>query len=319
MLVSEKKLSSADGVLLWPATRGVSYQTAGAFQRLGGRLSGVVSPQEINSLPSSLPLKLVELRAGGTPLEIFGEKPAFRTLIWTPHPSLSWNETPEASEAHSVIETVRYMASLDPDFHPIFVVPQRSARSLLADLQASSPRATLLLCPMAFGFRDDALFDQSLNSLKQNPAQLRLAAKDARLSRPIHALSFSDLAAHLIVAPQNESLMGKNIWVQGAEWTLSEWLQEFSSAFPRSPGRLDQLRAWLKRIGPLPEELLGRLFASNESLAESPTPSLDFVVHSEAEFFPSPAPQLRRVLEQHSQAFTRFPELELVFTPGRGL
>jgi hypothetical protein len=319
MLVSEKKLSSADGVLLWPATRGASYQTAGAFQRLGGRLWGVVAADEKNNLPSNLPLKLVEWQEGRAPAEIFGAKPAFRTLIWTPHPSLSWNETPVASETRSVIETVRFMAAMDPDFHPIFVVSQRTAPSLLSELQASSPRATILLCPLAFGFRDDALFDQSLRTLKQNPAQLRAVSKDSRHSRPIHAVSFADIAAHLIVAPQNESLMGKNIWIQGAEWTLSEWLQEFSSTFLANPGRLELLRAWIQRSGPLSEDFLERLFASDEQTSESKTPSLDFVVHSEAEFFPSPAPQLRRVLQQHSQAFARFPELELVFTPGRGL
>jgi hypothetical protein len=319
MLVSEKKLSSADGVLLWPASRGASYQTAGAFQRLGGRLWGVIAPEDSTTLPSKLPLKHVEWQAGRTPKEIFGEKPAFRTLIWTPHPALSWNEEPEPSELQSVIETVRFMAALDPDFHPIFVLPRCSSRALLKELQASSPRATILLTPMAFGFRDDALFDQSLQILQQNPAQLRRLSKDARLARPIHGISFLDLAAYLIVAPQNEALMGKNIWLQGAEWTLLEWLQEFCGAFPKNVGRLDQVRAWLQSTGPFSEELLGRIFASRENFTESSSPSLDFVVHSEADFFPSPAPQLRRALEQHSQAFARFPELELVFTPGRGL
>jgi hypothetical protein len=175
------------------------------------------------------------------------------------------------------------------------------------------------LCPLAFGFRDDALFDESLASLKRNPALLGRVMKDPRLSRPLQALSFADLAAHLIVAPQNESLMGKNVWIHGAEWTLREWLQEFSLAFPEQPTRLEQVRAVFQGRGPLSEDLLSRMTASVHQEGEPSTSTLDFVVHSEADFFPSPAPQLRRVLEQHSKAFTRFPELELVFTPGRGL
>ncbi|MEO5666598.1 MAG: hypothetical protein ABIR96_00925, partial [Bdellovibrionota bacterium] len=84
MLVSEKKLSSADGVLLWPATQGLAYQTAGAFQRLGGRLLGVCSVTETKPLPATLPMKPVPWNPELTPAENFGEKPPFKTLIWAP-------------------------------------------------------------------------------------------------------------------------------------------------------------------------------------------------------------------------------------------
>jgi|GEM_PF-2988475 len=320
MLVSEKKLSSADGVLLWPAGQGVCYQSAGAFQRLGGRLLGVSKAGEMSGVPATLPLKIIEWSAGLTTDELFGETPSFKTLIWAPHPALSWNEAPDPAETQSVLSTVRDMAAREPEFHPVFVVSQRTPRSLLLELQASSPRATILLTPMAFGFRDAALFDRSLELLKKNPALLEKVSKDARFSQPLHALSFSDLAAHLVIAPQNETLMGKNIWVHGSEWTLLEWLQEFSKAFPRQTGVLDRLGARLSFEDVFTSSFLDRLFSvKDREAAPSAEAALAFVVHSDADVFPSPRPQLKRSLQQHSKAFDRYPELELVFTPGRSL
>jgi len=322
MLVSEKKLSSADGVLLWPADHGVNYQTAGAFQRLGGRLLGATRAGKTPSaLPSTLPMKQIDWDPARSPSENFGAKPAFRTLIWAPHPALSWNEAPDTEESQAVLAAVHHATALDPDFHPIFVVPQRSPRDLLLKLQASSPRATILLSPLAFGFRDDSLFDRSLEAFKTRPASLSKIPADPHFSRPLLAVSFADLAAHLVVAPQNESLVGKNIWVHGAEWTLLDWVHEFTTAFPVKAGLLARIGARLSRASVFPPSLVARIFTAppDDGARESRPISTDFVVHSDSELFPSPPPRLQRSLQQHSKAFERYPELELVFTPGRAL
>jgi hypothetical protein len=319
MLVSEKKLSSADGVLLWPVSQGLNYQSAGAFQRLGARLLGILRPGETNALAATLPIKTLELSTDSKFEDVFGEKLSFKTLIWAPHPALSWNEAPPADALDLVVKVVRWVSERDEHFHPVFVVPQKTPREQLLKLQDSSPRATILLSPMAFGFRDDALMSRSLDVLRRKPSLLTRISRNPRVAAPLHAISFSDLAAHLVVVPQNESLFGKNVWIHGAEWTLQEWTEEFSRSFPVGEVSLiDKIGLRFTNEDVLPAELVERLLKSEE--AQGPASSearMDFVVHSDADFFPSPAPQLGRALKQHSRAFETYPELELVFTPGR--
>jgi hypothetical protein len=319
MLVSEKKLSAADGVLLWPADRGLCFQSAGAFQRLGARLLGVRSAKSSSAPASPLPITLYDWNAGASASELFGPSPAFRTLIWAPHPALSWNESPDTSEIAPILQAVQYAQERVPEIHPIFVLPQRSSVALLRQLRALSPRATILLSPLAFGFRDEALFDHSLAVLKTKPGLLEKHSTDTRMTQPLRAVSFSDLAAHLVVTPHNEQLIGKNVWIQGAEWNLSDWLRDFGKAFRPKVGRLERLASRLSFEEALPSPLIDRILAPFSPPTGDESSQNDFVVHADHEVFPSPAPQLTRSLEQHSRAFERYPELELVFTPGRSL
>lgn len=301
MLVSEKQMKEGEGLFIHPVVSGLGYQTAGAFQRLGRRMEAFVESKDHKKKIDKLPLKLhTSVEAAHSQAGVF-----------SPHPALSYNVAPPSHFFDECIEMILKLRRNEKDFHDIWVLPINTLTEELERIRKFSPRATLLLSPAAYGFRDEGLFDETLQTYLEKPGLLDRVPKSNIWKRPFAAVSFAELAGHLITLPLNEKFFGKNIILESSSFTPVEWLETFRKTFAVETSFMERLTSKMSFKDPLSSDLLEKLVAPSENLfsASEWTPS--------AEVFPAPPVSLERALSQLSQAQKRHPELELVFTPSR--
>jgi hypothetical protein len=315
MLVSENKMDENEGILLLPAHTGLGYQCAGAFQRLGKRIQGLLPDPSFDKRVDGVPLKTFSLH-DKTLLEYFTQqKPDFRSLIWAPHPYLSFNQSPPPELIEELAHLIPLLEKHDPLFHAILVLPRKTEPALLEQLRKSSDRASILLTPSCFGFRDQGLFDDTLAAFKKNPALLNKKIPSTYLFQEWPSISFAELAAHLVVCPHNERVVGKTILLEGHTLTLQDWQNSFVETFnvQKAP-LLDRWATQLSSEHFFLETTMERLVKKPLSLSPSSTQ-----VYLASEVFPTAPLSLQKSLAQHARSYARHPQLELVYTPARAL
>lgn len=306
MLVSEKQMQEGEGLFIYPAASGLGYQSAGAFQRLGRRMETIVRTDEDRKLLSKLPIKIHDsLNTASS-----------RAGIFAPHPQLSFNEAPPESFFEECYEIIQSLRSKESQFHDIWVLPLNTKNESIEDIRVFSEKATLLLSPPAYGFRDHGLFEESLKAHLKKPGLLARNPKDPIWKKQVSAVSFAELAGHLVTIPQNEKFFGQNIRVESIEWTLLNWLEEFRKTFPSESDFFERLATRLSSEQAISDSTAEKLVLSSK---EHSLESSHFSWTASHDFFPAPLVNLQRSLNQLFQAHQRHPDLELVFTPSRAI
>lgn len=310
MLVSEKQMQEGDGLFIYPVSYGLGYQLAGAFQRLGRRMESFQAPMDSkNSLYSTHQL----------PIKIHNELGLSRSkaVVFAPHLELSFNQVPNDSYFEQNFEILSSLRKLENSIHDIWVLPTKTSQSQLKRLREYSSRATVLLSPATFGFRDAGLFDESLKRFSKKPGLWLESIKDNRWEMPLSLISFSELAGHIVTLPQNEKFMGKTLWIESSNMTLNQWREKFVETFTKSIDFWERLASRLSFESPLSEEFVQKAVEAFQPENLENLLKLASKIERSSEVFPSPQVSLVRNLQQLSQAHQRYPDLELVFTPSR--
>lgn len=304
MLQSEKEMTQNDGILLAHATQGLGYQTAGAFQRLGRRLTSFLPSVEAAERLRHVPLQTWVWdwahEAPFQPPSFVNELgPNLATLIFTP-PELSHNKAVSDAALERMLALSEKLGSLNPSLHTIWVLPRRTPAAQLARLRG--PRTTIFLVPLLFSFRDAGLLDWGLTSLRKNPAWLNSGKV------PDHALEIaaaSDVAGFLVSSPQNTKIFDQLIEVPSLKTSLRDFYQHFAEAFEAQPALKQKVAAWWHTPTP------PYLDPVEPDLEARPPTRLA------QELFPSPVTPLVRNLKKTAAHYRRDPERELYFLPGQ--
>jgi hypothetical protein len=309
MLINEDKMSESAGIVLTQPGRGLSYQIAGALQRLGRRMIGLVPTAQDQARIKEIPMQTYVhdwLNPDSGPLEF---SQPFSTLVVAPEPWLGRNHGLERSVVLGLEKLLQEAQSLNPELEVIFVVPAATEFGLLAKIRRFLPsKGILFVTPAVFGFRDEALMDQALGYLSDEPGALESRSPSLIQTESTPLVYAGDVASFVVSAPGRSDLYGKVIEIPPSAKSIEEWREAFLKAFQPKAGLWDKLKA---RFG---HSYLGHGLDLGPARVH---PELDFEFTSALQVFPSALTPLARALEQSARVFRKNPELDLHFPPGR--
>src|SRR5258708_7060079 len=93
MLVVESKMNEGEGLILSEPTRGLGYQAAGAFHRLGRRMIGILKSQDELKTIRELPMQTIVYDWKHSEPGQFPEGLVGGELLITPNRKLGLNES----------------------------------------------------------------------------------------------------------------------------------------------------------------------------------------------------------------------------------
>jgi len=297
MLVAEKQMTEGNGILLSNPVDALGYQCAGAFQRLGRRMIGLLKNNTELGRLKHIPMQTMiydwELDLG----EWKFSKDDFSAFLATPFPNLSLNTSLTDEACEKLSRLIALVQSTNAKTHIILVLPESSSLEQIKKLQG--PSTTIFLSPAVYSFRDQGLMDSSLKALAEKPESL--------LKTPTHREEFSlvfagDLAGFLISAPGNDKLYGEIIEVPAQKISLGEWQKHFSEAFRAEVDVLNKIKSTFSSSWRFPKLQTARTTISSTSALN---------------IFPTPVTPVDRALKQSARHHLKNPELELIFPPGR--
>lgn len=302
MLQTEQNLSENDGILIVDPTHGISFQTAGAFQRLGRRLVGLFRTALDTQKVARVPMHSLTMDfERGDFDEAQVKAHPFSTLIFAPEGQLGLNLPVTLAALQPVVQLTEKMRKVYPLLHAIFVLPLSTSNEVLKLLH--HPQTTIFLSPPTFGFRDAGYFDFTLDLLKKNPAVLR--KKETSTRRIGELLYLADLAGYLVSTPQNKKVMGQIFRIRGEIISVQQWLEKFAEAFQPKASAWSQMKARFDTI--------------NWPEAGPLNPHTELVLSEVHEFFPTAHSSVERSLRSLAQIFKRDATNDLIFQPGRAL
>lgn len=300
------RMRDDNGLLIASPADGVGYQTAGALQRLGRRMTGLLHDDEEFKRLRHVPMPTVRFawsRAGETLAEWPGRTDALGSLLVTPEPELGACAPLSEERSERIESLVTTLIRQFPNLHVVYVLPESLTSPQVDRFRKLAQGSTVLLAPATFGFRDGALFDGALTALARNPALLRQPPQGTSDSMPL--VFAGDVASFASDAAQRDDLRERVLAVPPTTRSLEEWTRAFRTAFaPDAPSPLQRLRAWREHWAPLRPLHRGTPLASA-------LPALDF--------FPTVLTPLERALRESAAHHRRAPDVELVFPPGRSI
>jgi hypothetical protein len=295
------------GLLIASPTEGLGYQVAGALQRLGRRMVGLLRDEaEIQRL-KHVPMltQVFDWQRPGVALEAwFGRADSFSALFVSPEPELGGCAPLSEERMERVENLVFTLRRFRPELRVIYALPETLTSPEIDRLRKAAPGATVLLVPAVYGFRDRGLLDGALYALARNPALLERAPEGVAEGTPL--VFAGDVASFVGDAAQREDLREKVLAVPPTTRSPADWTRAFRSAFgAASPSLLERLRligggAWS------PQQ---RIFKG--APVASAAPALDF--------FPTALTPLERSLRETGAHHARSPEIQLVFPPARSI
>lgn len=326
-------MTESNGVLLFEATKGLSYQIAGALARLGKRVLSIEPPNPLAdpniqanpALAKELKAKLSQNKKETSyiPLQSFEESTGdeafwkensskFTSFIWESTPTLTFNQDLNEREWNKVLELARNCKTFAPHIHGIWLLPLNANPLKVEKLQKTLPESTIILSPQCWGFEDRNLFDNTMTLRDAKPGVLLKTFKEKEDHLPHEWVSFDDIAAQVVVTAGQESFYGKIIKLEGQNFSKESWRQEFKNVFPVE---VDIFERWASKLS---NDVLKITLSKNNTLDDSKqTPN--FVVESSRNIFPIESTPLKRNLSKIARAIEHYPELKQVFTPSRAI
>ncbi len=292
------------GLLLTSPLSGLGYQTAGALQRLGRRMTALLpstdAQGQLRAVP--MPTHVFDWQAGTADAEAPANHDS-ATVLLSPDPELARNEALSGERFARLASLVERLHRAKPGLLYVSVLPWASPEEhVQRALDFGGGRGLVLLAPALYGFRDANLMDRALDLAQERPGAL---AHDADQGEsPL--LSAGDAAAFVSAATTRADLLGKVIWIPAQTTSLKAWLEEFRTAFDvKDAGWIERLRSGKRRI------------AGEVRLGPSQSPRRGSLLATEV--FPSPLTRLARSLREMAGHRKLDPQNDLIFPAARGL
>jgi hypothetical protein len=336
MFKTESEMNEKSGVALWKPWQAVSYQIAGAFNRLGIRMTALVDTETRQSLFKSLPMTLLTINHLHENAKEFSpdKTSPVETFIFTLDP---WLTKPLGNaEINLLIENLllakRVFECLKKNFsnlRGLWILPDALLQNenrdpfnaWLETLAHEEELHSFLFCPLSFSFRDDFLFDRSFALLNQNPSLLE---KISPIDFQVPFCFAADIAALGLTITQNQKYWGRKFFVPAVSNDLSEWQTAFRNEFFESKTQ-DQpkislwLQKWAHRLDST--TWIDSIVTEHE---KAELQKLKPLIHESAfqkienayQVFPTSQTNLSRAFKSLKRSIDKFPETELIFTPG---
>lgn len=277
--------------LILGTSAGLSRQVAGALQRLGRPMIDL-SPGADRALVSVLDP------------ETFLARPfPVASITAVANRSVAWNRC-VPGELGALVELVGRVAKTQgaQPVPLIFCVPHHQAKESLNLIRSTAPGSVIFFVPATFGPRDFGLWD----TLQSCVAQRQWAQLFRRWEPKQTKLSYAgDLAATMATSTTRADLMGKNIWVPPGV-SLEELQNVFLATFASET--------------PVPWKIASRFLGHKQfEFQDIPTTNLTTGFIPYLDVFPSVLSSPQRLIKQLQGSMQKYPNLDLVFPPGRAL
>jgi|GEM_PF-1844981 len=295
------------GLLISTPVEGVGYQSAGALQRLGRRMTGILQSGSDMARLRHVPMPTVRFpwSQAGAALDAWPSRAdSFQVLLVSPEPELGGAQPLSDARAERVENLIHTVRRFQPELRVLYVLPETLTSPQIDRFRRAAPGSTVLLVPAIFGFRDQGLLDGALAASVRNPSLLSRPPFDASEDTPV--LFAGDIASFVADAAARTDLRDLILSVPPTTRSLTEWTRAFRESFGVPSPTLRQRVAGFAGGRWTPLQTLHRGVP-----VAAARPALDW--------FPTLLTPLARSMREIGAHHRRAADIQLVFPPGRSI
>lgn len=286
---------------------GLGWQALGAFNRLGIKSRALCSP-DASTRAKDLNHCFVSEWDFYAPQN--ATAPIQENNLFVLYPEKALHQGTRAPEPwmERLIQSLDTLRRTSPSAGVLLLLPKQCPESDLQRILESFPDATIFLCPMVMGFRDDSLFDRLIDLLESAPHTLLqdLSSTDKELEFCL----MSDLVAFVSSLASTIELEEAVYQIPPQSFDAKKFVDVFNKHFLGTPTVWHKIRAPFARPPLL--KILKPFFRKSTSERLSKIPSL-------LEVLPSPLTPLERWMRDSAKAYRANPQAREHFPPSRNL